>query len=223
VTSIDNAGAVGGYITLSDGQTQAFISDPGSSNALVAVDTPDDTGGYDYTQTLFLNNAGQAVIWDQSTNTFWLDNGGTDYLVSSLFSPTAFPPGYYINNVAGLNDAGQILVDLVNGIGGDPAVLAEQTGAFDPTTGTNMELTTAYVNYQAEGGVTPSTPYFMTPPPPPTCPDGDTGTYPDCTAPTPPSPPTSVPEPASFGLMGLGLLAAGAGLLGRKRKLAVEA
>jgi hypothetical protein len=131
-TSINNAGNVGGYITLADGQTEAFISDRAHGNILDPISVPGEGSG-DSTKVLFLNGSGQAIIQDVSENAYYLDNGGAEYNVASLFSPSALA-GLTITGVAGFNNAGAILLDVTSATTSTKTVNADGSASINTET-----------------------------------------------------------------------------------------
>jgi hypothetical protein len=112
-TAINATGQVGGYITLSNGTEEAFLSTAhGGLLVGLGVGNPGDSA-----QVEFLNDLGQAIILDNTTDAYYLYSGGSDIAITSL-GAAAYDP------VVGFNDAGQILL-------ADPEILTPTTPGTD--------------------------------------------------------------------------------------------
>jgi probable HAF family extracellular repeat protein len=194
-TAINNAGQVGGYVTLADGTTEAFLTTVGGT-LMVGLDSNSNS-------TIdFLNNSGQAIVQDDTG--FYLYNAGFLYSMYDLFDPATLA-GISILGVAGFNDAGQILLEVSNG-GVDPGLLSSPTGEALPSNlGSDIRDSSGFASIAAAVGGTPGASFFTDP----------TGPYSGDVPIPSDGGDTSVPEPGLAGLLGFGLLAAG--LARRKR------
>lgn len=145
--AINNAGQVGGYLTLAGGQTEAFISSAHGS-LLVGIGAG-STG--DSTQVDFLNGLGQAIVQDTSTGLWYLYSAGSVVPLTSLGSVAG-------DTVVGFNDAGQILLQ-------DPQLLSPLTAQVD-LQGLNGVISVAdtdsYMAVASAEGVAPTAAFFST-------------------------------------------------------------
>ena len=148
-TAINNAGQVGGYVTLANGNTEAFLTTAGGT-LMVGLDSNSDS------KVLFLNNAGEAIVQDDAG--FWLYNAGTLINIYNLFSSTDPIQNESIVGVAGLSDTGQILLD-VFGPNGDPGLLSIPTGQSLPD-GIDIRTTSGFSQIAAAEGSTPDASFF---------------------------------------------------------------
>ena len=130
--AINDKGQVGGYVTLASGQTQAFITNADGSFDYLSA--PGDATA-DSTEITYLNSSGEAILEDATTQTFYLydaSNGSIDPL-TSLFG-SANLAGFTLTNVLGLNNAGQILLQVSNS-SIDPAMLLSPVIPNPPESG----------------------------------------------------------------------------------------
>jgi hypothetical protein len=175
--AINDQGQVGGEIVLASGQTEAFLTTThGGMVVGLGAGAPGDS-----TATLFVNNLGQAIIIDATTESYYLYSAGKIIPIESLLHVSDFW-GFAV--ITGFNNNGDILV-------GDPIVLNAPTdwNAINGTDGVvDVTSTLAYQQISAaQGGATPGASFFTL------SPSDDSGG-------------SSVPEPATFGLLGLGAL-----------------
>lgn len=199
-TVINSSGQVGGYVTLASGQTEAFLS-TARGGLMIGLGAGSAT---DNTQVTFLNDSGQAIVWD-STN-------GMDYLYSAgLLTPlSSLISGFTANQdqVVGFNNSGQILLS-------DPSLYtptsasALSSSTLSGLSGTvSISSTAAYQQMAAaQGGITPSSSFYSSP-----------STSTDTVAMQTISSASSVPGPASLGLLALSAL----GLITLRRKKALS-
>lgn len=187
--AVNDLGQVGGELVLASGQTEAFLTTrSGTIVGLGAGNVGDSTA------TLFVNNLGQAIIrdftgtYDPSTDSFtpggyYLYSGGKIVPITSLL-PAGFTWGWN-EAVTGLDNNGDILL-------GDPMLLTAPTdwSAIGGAQGAVDVLSTdVYAQVSsAQGGAGADASFLATP---------------SSGAPT-----AGVPEPATFGLLGLGALLA---------------
>lgn len=211
--AINNAGQVGGYVTLASGQTEAFLT-TAHGGLLVGLGVG---AASDSTQVDFLNNLGQAIVDDTTSGVWYFYSAGVMVPVTSLGAAANDP-------VVGFNDAGQILFQ-------DPQLytptesdwglasnLEQVSGALDITG------TAAYASFvAAQANLVPDSGFFTDPVHSTDAVNtqhiagvGDpSNLQPVVQTPADFVPPTgSVPEPASLGLLGLG---AGVAALCRRR------
>lgn len=188
-TVINSNGQVGGYITLASGQTQAFLT-TAHGGLLVGLGVGAST---DNTEVTALNDSGQAIVNDLTSNTQYLYSSGVLVPLSSFFTNTSNCTGSCgMQGAFGVDNYGRVFFN-------DPGMITVNTANYTQSTLLNLQSATLYTStstYQsvstAQGGATPGTSFSST---------------------TPPAAP-SVPAPLSFGLalLGLGLIA----LRGRK-------
>ena len=203
-TSVNNAGEVGGYVTLASGQTEGFIT---TTAGLFTAATPG--ASTDNTAVEFLNAAGQAIIDDKTTNTWYLDNNGNMVSIASLFAPGALD-GVTIDAVVGFNNLGQILLQVSDTATGDPGLFISPNAGVALPTGQSVQSTAAFTQMaDAQGGQTPDASFFTT-----ITGDADLPGTPDGAGGG-----SSVPAPLSSGLMGLGFALVG---FARRRKAPVS-
>jgi hypothetical protein len=198
-TSINDFGQVGGYVTnytldptgnFYTTQDEAFLTTVnGGMQVGLGVGSSTDS-----TATEFVNDSGQAIILDETTDTYYFYSGGVLYTFASLFAPDALS-GFSDYAIAGFNNAGQVLLNGdLNGT--DPSFLAniDLSGVSLSTPGAvDVRQTQAYLDFASVDGAPPAS-FF-----------GD------------PADAVSTPEPSLAGLFALGGFAA---MLRRRRKSA---
>lgn len=202
---INNSGQVGGYITLASGQNEAFLT-TAHGGLMVGLGAGAAT---DSTSVAFLNNYGQAIISDSTTNAEYLYSAGYVVPITSLGAPAN-------DAVVGFNDAGQILLQ-------DPALFSPTSSSFGSasamasyTGATSITSTSTYQQVAAaQSNTTPDATFFSSP-----TTSTDTvstqsvsgpgvGTLSSAsTSPSQFTPSAGVPEPATWALLLLGGLAA---------------
>lgn len=196
-TVINNSGQIGGYITLASGQTEAFLS-TAHGGLMVGLGAG---GTSDSTTVAFLNNNGQAIIDDTTTNTWYLYSAGYVVPITSLGANANDP-------VMGFNDAGQILLQ-------DPQLLSPTSSDFGSATmmasytgSTSLTSTGTYQQVAAvQSNTTPTSTFFTSP----------TTSTDSITLQS-----AGVPEPGVLALLGLAAFAV-LKLRPRKRTLAMAA
>jgi LPXTG-motif cell wall-anchored protein len=86
IDTVNDFGQVGGWL-----ETQDSSGNPNGESAFITNRTTGAIIGIgagnpgDFTQTMFLNNAGQAIILDGTDDSYYFYNGGTIYSVDALF------------------------------------------------------------------------------------------------------------------------------------------
>lgn len=203
--AVNDNGQIGGFITLASHQTEAFIT-TARGGLLVGLGAGAPT---DSTQVDFLNNNGQAIIYDSTTSIYYLYSAGYVVPVSSVTGAPeiASSNGCAQNCVAGLNNNGQILLS-------DPTLYsltsASALSASAMASYSNSTLISTTSTFQAvstaQGGATPTSTFYSDP-------AASTSTI------STSSLQTGVPEPDTLGLLAL---AAFAMLIVRKRNLSLS-
>jgi hypothetical protein len=207
--AINDSGIVGGYITLSSGQDEAFLT-TSHGGLLVGLGTTSPT---DSTATLFVNNSGQAIVEDMTTDRYYFYNAGAMVDVAALGGGT--PEG---DPVIGFNNLGEILLsdpDLLQVVNASNLSASNilSSGGFDVTT------TQGFQDIANSQGVAPDASFFNTPN---TSTDSSFTAYnsssyqsPVGSGGAPAGGGSSVPEPGMFGLAGIGAMLLA---LGRRRR-----
>lgn len=181
--AINNAGQVGGAVQLVSGQMEAFLT---TARGGLLVGLGAGAAG-DNTETLFVNNLGQAIVADWTTSAWYLYSGG-------LLAPITAAQG---DQIVGFNDAGQILLrdpELLTPLNVDPLL----TNPSDFPGAVDVRTTDLYSQLAQAQGATPDASFFSNP-------LTSSDSVPVQSLPTA----SSVPAPGSLSLFGLGgLLAA---------------
>lgn len=192
-TAINSSGQVGGYITLASGQTEAFLS-TARGGLMVGLGAGAST---DSTTVEFLNDNGQAIIYDSTTGIYYLYSAGYIVPVSSLTGQqeTVSSGQCTANCVVGFNNLGQILLDgnamltPTSSNWGSAAAMSAYSGA------TLISSTSQFSSIaSAQNGTTPSSAFY---------------TDPSTSTSTIAAQSVSTPGPATIGLMLLALMALG--------------
>jgi len=195
-TAINDAGQVGGDITLAGGQTEAFITTAtGSLMVGIGAGAPGDS-----TTVAYLNDLGQAIIEDNTRDSFFLYSDGEVVALTSLGAPA-------YDQVVGFNDAGQILLadpELLSPV--TPVVsLASIAGAYANSS------TGAYAAVAGAEGYAPTASFDANPT------HSTDGAFAPYTPGSSPGGGSPVPAPGVLGLLGAGF----AMLLGARRRKGV--
>ena len=193
-TAINSSGQIGGYITLSTGQTEAFLS-TARGGLMVGLGAGAST---DSSTVEFLNDNGQAIVYDSTTGIYYLYSAGYIVPVSSLtgLQETVSSSGQCTANcVVGFNNLGQILLDgntllsPTSSSWGSATTMSTYSGA------TLISSTSQFSSIaSAQNGTTPTSTFY---------------TDPSTSTSTITTQSVSTPGPATIGLMLLALMTLG--------------
>jgi PEP-CTERM motif len=150
--AINDAGQVGGFVTLAGGQTEAFLTST-HGGLLVGLGAGSSS---DSTQVDFLNNSGQALIDDTTTGVWYLYASG---VITNLYS---LVPTWDGSSVVGFNDAGQILFSDPDLETPDPSQLTAANLA-NVYGGTDVTTTQAFQDMASAQGLAPDAGFFTDP------------------------------------------------------------
>ncbi len=152
-TVINSSGQVGGYIALGSGQSEAFLS-TAHGGLLVGLGAG---AASDSTAVAFLNDNGQAIVYDSTTGAYYLYSAGVIVPVSSLTNGNT-------SAVIGFNNSGDIFLQ-------DPYVytptsssslsastLSTVSGAVSLTSTSTFQAVST-----AQGGAAPSSLFYTDP------------------------------------------------------------
>lgn len=152
-TVINSAGQVGGYIVLANNQTEAFLS-TARGGLMVGLGAGAAT---DSTTVAFLNDNGQAIIYDSTTNTYYLYSAGVIVPVSSLTNGnTSAVIGFNNNGDIILQDPTYYTVSSASDL--SASTLSGLSGAVSLSSTSVYQAVSA-----AQGGATPTSTFYTDP------------------------------------------------------------
>ncbi len=200
-TAVNQSGQIGGYVTLASGQTEAFLS-TAHGGLMVGIAPGAAT---DSTSVIFLNDNGQAIIWDSTSQMDYLYSAGVVVPLSSLISGFTAGNG---QQIVGFNNAGQILLSdpSLDSVASTSNLSANYLSTLSGATSITS-LSSYAAMASAQSGATPSASFY-------TAPSTSTGSGTLTTVGTFAAPTPSVPGPSTATLLALASL----GLLGLKRR-----